>query len=180
MFRLTVVFLFTIMAFSGSSQAQSQCSALIDQGFACAVPAAEFIPDTTAILSQISGEVRVTSDTQYAPVTSATALDIGDAVVVLESASALLTFGPTCLRPLPAQSSIVIRSTKGCVYPSIVEAQGFASSQNLSVDDECDDNDDNDCKGGGVLGAGVAIGGVVTAAVVALALSEKGDDSVSP
>ena len=91
--------------------------------------------------------------------------------MVLGGASAHLAFGPACTRQLPAQSSLVIRTRDGCVYPSIVEVQEFAQSQNLSVGED------------GRTGMGaVLLGGGLTAAALAalLLLSEEDDNPVSP
>lgn len=173
MLRLLVVLLLSNFLVSAPSFAQSQCSALIDQGYLCAMPQSEFTAETSAILSRINGNVQITTGGEFSPASSSVPLGIGDAVVVLESASALLSFGPTCLRPLPAQSSVVIRVADGCVYPSIVETQQFAAPQT---------NPAGEGLGGAGSSLGLVGGGVLTAAIVAaLILSQQGDDgSVSP
>jgi hypothetical protein len=173
MFRLAVATLFASLALSLPVHAQSQCSALIDQGYSCALPLNEFQNGTTARLSAIKGDIQITSDTQFSQAASVVPLNVGDAVVVLSGGSANLAFGPACSRQLPAQSSLVVRTQDGCVYPSIVEVQEFAQSQNLSVGEE------------GSAGMGAALVGeglLASAALAALLLLDEDDDPdpVSP
>jgi len=168
MLRVAVAFLLVNFAFLAQSHAQSQCSALIDQGCACAIPIDQFDPNTTALLKDTFGDVRVTTNAQFSPANPVTPLAIGDNVVVLEDASALLTFGPTCSRPLPAHSSLVIRAVGDCACAALVELQTQAAAT-----------------GNSGTGVGVAVGGgLAVAAVVATVLlideDEDGDDPVSP
>lgn len=172
MFRLAVAALLAIPAYAGAAHAQSQCSALIDQGYSCALPLSEFHHGTTATLSAIRGDVQITSDLQFSQAASVVPLNVGDAVVVLSGGSANLAFGPACSRQLPAQSSLVVRTQDGCVYPSIVVVQEFAQSQSLSVGEE-EENDDG-------MGAAVAGGGLLLGAGVAAALLLMEEDECNP
>lgn len=123
---LIIVFCLPGSAFA----ADLDCSAV--PGCDCALPLNEFDPQTTALLSDINGQVDITTDNRYSPADPSVPLDIGDRVVVFDNASAVLTFGPVCSRTLPESSSVTIRSIDGCACAALVAAKtggtfGFAA-----------------------------------------------------
>jgi len=93
----------------------------------CAVPIEQFYPDS-ATLSNIQGDVNVTTANQYMQVDSQSdrtiALNVGDGALFRnQNASALLTFGPTCGRELQGKASLVIREV-GDGYTNVEGGSG--------------------------------------------------------
>lgn len=171
------VFILAVMGLSSTALAGSECASLVDRDFfscACAVPMSEFTPAGTAALSQINGQVNITTGHQFSSAGPTVPLDIGDGAIVLENSSAVLTFGPSCSRQLREQSSLVIRDVDGCACASVVEAQRTAQSQNLAAPGDRRSN------GGKAIATLLLLGGGA-GGVTALVLSQSNsDEPVTP
>ena len=177
--RVLAAFILVAPTLSGAAFAQAQCSALLDQGCACAVPLEALRGNEFGELNPIVGDVLLTRTSGSHAVTSVENVNVGDGVVVLENGKASLKSGPSCLLQLPAQSSLVIRAVEGCACASLVEVQRVAQSQNLSVPGETDEDTEEDS---GKRKAGLALaaaGAAAIAAAAALALA-GGDDDGNP
>jgi len=153
-----------IPAHSGSALSQAVCTGSLGQDCACALPLTDFDPGSTAQLSGITGNVNISTSSQFSSTDTAVVLDMGDSAVILENSGALLSFGPTCSRQLASQSSLVIRSVGGCACASLVEAEVAAETE---------------------LGAAAVLAGVAAAAAVGttaylISQNDDEDDSVSP
>ena len=108
---------------------RDQCSRLLEEeDCVCTLPLSSFDPATTAILSDISGRVEITTANQYSPADPYVPLNIGDGVIVLEDSSALLSFGPICKKELPEQSTLVVRAVDDCACAAFVETQRTAAA----------------------------------------------------
>lgn len=156
--------------FSGAAFAEAQCSALLNQGCACAVPLESLREGVFGQLNPIVGDVLLTKVSGSHAATSVENVSVGDGIVVLENGNASLNAGPSCTLQLPAQSSLVIRAVEDCACASLVETQRVAQSQNPSG---------GGGRGGAALAAAAAIGVVGAGAAYLIYESDDGNP-VSP
>lgn len=157
-------------AFAHAADTNAQCSALLDQGCACAVPLESLDGNVFGTLEPISGDVLLTRTTGSQTAISIENVSVGDSVTVLENGNALLNAGPTCQLQLPAQSSLVVREVEGCACASLVEVQRVASVPATEATGS----------GRGVLAAAVALAVAGGAAAILLSNGDDDGDSVSP
>jgi len=150
----------------------------------CAVPIEQFYSDP-ATLSNIHGDVNVTTANQYMQVDSQSdrsiALNIGDGALFRNSnANALLTFGPTCGRELQGRASLVIREV-GYGYTNVEGGSGA----DLAPGGTCACAALTEERRAGIFPVYPVIGGLILACVVGAAIDDPdfevcSSTSVSP
>ena len=144
-----------------------QCSALIEQGCACAIDIASANGAPVATLREIQGDVLKSAMGEYTPVSSPTGLNVGDGVLTKANGRAVVSADPACNLALGPQTSVVIGQTDGCACIAVVGDWQAATGAT---------GDDGDGGGGGGgLAALFAAGGL--AAFLAL---HQASNPVSP
>lgn len=121
--HLAIVVCFALTGLSGSVLAAPNCTPLLQQGCACAVPIDPTAAAPLAQLSDIEGDVLVSGGDGFTPIGGPVPLNVGDSVIVPEGGSARLAAGEACDRELQPETSLVIREIDGCACVAQVEAE---------------------------------------------------------
>jgi hypothetical protein len=138
---------------------QATCAAALAQGCTCAAPIT-----TGGIIAQLTGvqgNVVVSGQANYTPITTPSGLNVGDGIMVGSNGAALVSMGPSCLNhALAPNSSASITQIGSCACLTVRSNPATGTNS-----------------GGG--GAALAIGAGAGAGVLAIVLSQH-HNSPSP
>lgn len=108
---LIAVTVLVSLASTGAGWAATDCSALLNQGYVCAVPIAPGQP--IGELSKLGAGLQNAGTGGFTPVTRD--LNVGDLFTVGSDGSTFVTAGPECQsRKLPANSTVSVVQIDGC------------------------------------------------------------------
>ena len=115
------------IAAGGPAWAAVDCSALLNQGYTCAVPIASGQP--VGELARLGAGVQNTGTAGFTPVTRN--LNVGDRFNVGSSGSTFITAGPECQSlQLPANAAVSVTEINGCAAVKIENNPTTAGGDN--------------------------------------------------